>query len=513
LRRTSLRVTCIGDILDRACSALGKSRIHIRKGNLMSKARPRLEHMLILLPGITGSVLEKNGKLIWGPAPHALVSLASSMGASLNGLRLQADGVEDDGVRATRIMPYTLIPGISYFDGYTGLHDELHHRFALTEGDALNPDGEPANFFEFPYDWRRCNRISAKRLKELVDRELPKWRKHSGSPDAGVILLCHSMGGLVGRYYVEVLRGFECVRALVTFGTPHRGAIDAAASLANGFTLAGKNFAALNDALKSFPSAYQLLPRYPSILDSEGNWKRPYEVATREWAIDQTNAIDAFAFHEEIEHASARNRQSQSYTTELIPVYGWGQRTYQSGQLHGDGVLDLQMSLPPGVDPFAFPDGDGRVPRVSAIPIPLDSQPPRWWPVNQRHSTLQNNRTLIANLAQMLLALQGDLRAPARGGTHLATERGIALDLAPAFSAGTPVDFEACSEAHDLGNLSARIEPVAGGPGIEHQLQHDGDRWHGSVTGLAVGDYRLTIIPEHAHTSPGDYIADLFCVV
>jgi hypothetical protein len=36
------------------------------------------------------------------------------------------------------------------------------------------------------------------------------------------------MGGLVARYYLEVLGGWEKCRALFTFGTPHRGSLNAA---------------------------------------------------------------------------------------------------------------------------------------------------------------------------------------------------------------------------------------------------------------------------------------------
>jgi triacylglycerol esterase/lipase EstA (alpha/beta hydrolase family) len=43
------------------------------------------------------------------------------------------------------------------------------------------------------------------------------------------------MGGLISRYYLEVLEGWRDCRALVTFGTPYRGAVDAVNYLANGY--------------------------------------------------------------------------------------------------------------------------------------------------------------------------------------------------------------------------------------------------------------------------------------
>ena len=38
-----------------------------------------------------------------------------------------------------------------------------------------------------------------------------------------IVLICHSMGGLVGRYYVEKLGGSTHVNTVITCGTPHRG--------------------------------------------------------------------------------------------------------------------------------------------------------------------------------------------------------------------------------------------------------------------------------------------------
>jgi pimeloyl-ACP methyl ester carboxylesterase len=69
-------------------------------------------------------------------------------------------------------------------------------------------DDRAANFIEFPYDWRLDNRVTAKRLQEFVEDRLPRWRKRSHNKNAKVILVAHSMGGLVARYYLEVLEGF-----------------------------------------------------------------------------------------------------------------------------------------------------------------------------------------------------------------------------------------------------------------------------------------------------------------
>ena len=44
------------------------------------------------------------------------------------------------------------------------------------------------------------------------------------------------MGGLVSRYYLEVLGGWRDTRRLITFGTPYRGSLNAVDFAANGFS-------------------------------------------------------------------------------------------------------------------------------------------------------------------------------------------------------------------------------------------------------------------------------------
>jgi triacylglycerol esterase/lipase EstA (alpha/beta hydrolase family) len=101
-----------------------------------------------------------------------------------------------------------LIPGLWKIDGYSKMSHYLQRQFAVTPG---------KNFFAFPYDWRRDSRVAARRLKEQTDR----WRRES--PGAKLILIGHSMGGLVARYFVECLEGWRDTRRLITIGTPTGG--------------------------------------------------------------------------------------------------------------------------------------------------------------------------------------------------------------------------------------------------------------------------------------------------
>ena len=77
----------------------------------------------------------------------------------------------------------------------------------------------------FAYDWRLDVCGNAAALGEAIRR---RWWS-GGVPahvaeDERVLIVSHSMGGLLARYYIEQLGGHRTVRHLITAGTPHRGA-------------------------------------------------------------------------------------------------------------------------------------------------------------------------------------------------------------------------------------------------------------------------------------------------
>jgi pimeloyl-ACP methyl ester carboxylesterase len=480
--------------------------------------RKKMRDVLVILPGITGSVLEKrDGTKIWAPFSKTIVSYISSLGSSVELLSFKYDDPEyDDGIYATGLMPYTLVPRLARFDGYTGLTSLLKGRFTLTIGDANKEVGPPANYFEFPYDWRRDNRVSAQRLKKLIDRELPKWRKHTDNPGAKVILLCHSMGGLVGRYYTEVLQGYVGVRALITFGTPHRGSVDTIDSIVNGYRKFGIRLKDLTAATRTLTSVYQLLPRYKAILDTDGVWKRIFETNGRIHHIDLQRAKDAYAFYTEIETAYEKNRAANDYKVSLLPVMGWGHDTLQSAVVRRDGGVDVGWELPADVDEI-YLDGDGTVPRVSAVPLELDDQPMRWRPVNQKHATLQNNEELLVNLVQTLEALQGQRLPPARARPGKKDFTNVGLHIEDMYAVDEPVYIRVVTRSSaDPGAVTAIIKPRenTSNPKVtEVQLNYDVDTWKGEATGLSPGAYRITIHIQNTSAGPIDPVSDVFEVV
>ena len=230
-----------------------------------------MQDLVVLIPGIMGSVLRKDGADIWGGNPAAMGTAVLSLGRSLReSLSLAGDDpdVDDlgDGVSASRLVPgLHFLPGLSKIMGYGHVGQSVVREFDLIIG---------RNYHEFAYDWRRDNRVCARQLARKCHDWLRGWRNES--PEARVIILAHSMGGLVARYWLEVLGGWNDgdVRALITFGTPFRGSLKALDTLANGVHKGPIPLHHLTAMSRTLTSIYQLLPIYPAFDAGDGQLVR-----------------------------------------------------------------------------------------------------------------------------------------------------------------------------------------------------------------------------------------------
>ncbi len=411
-------------------------------------ARQKMGDVIVLLPGILGSVLERDGKEVWAPTPGAALRALWSLGRSLTGLRLDADPIDVDdvdGVVATRLMPDVhIIPGLWGIDGYSSISAMITSTFDVTEG---------RTFIPFAYDWRRDNRVAARQLADVAQRALHEQRKEK--PDAKLILIGHSMGGLVARYFLECLDGWRDTRMLITFGTPYRGSLNAVGFLANGFVkkVGPLKVADLTELLRSLTSVYQLLPIYPCVDEGDGRLLRPGET-TRVTHLDAARARAAEEdFHRAIERAVAA-RDADPYA--IHPVVGLTQATMQSARLLGDGKVELLQSY----DSEDL-DGDGTVPRVSATPIELDGRPiDQSVYAPERHASLQNARSVQTQLRGLLAPVEGRERfRDARGGLNLLLD-----DL---FVAGEEIPLSVIADTRRLDLTATVVElehrrPVAG---------------------------------------------------
>ncbi|MFJ9765345.1 esterase/lipase family protein [Streptomyces erythrochromogenes] len=124
-------------------------------------------------------------------------------------LLLYPTGVCQEKVAA---VPATTRPPVLLLHGFT----DNRSVFVLLRR-ALAASGlrhvEAYNYSPLTLDLRVTARHLARRVEELCER----------TGQDRVDLVGHSLGGLVGRYYVQRLGGDTRVRTLVTLGTPHSG--------------------------------------------------------------------------------------------------------------------------------------------------------------------------------------------------------------------------------------------------------------------------------------------------
>lgn len=480
-----------------------------------------MQDIVVILPGITGSVLQKDGKDIWAVSGQAIWQALSRSFDSLQDLMLYEDDAEaenlEDGIQATQLISDThLIPGlVKILDGYTAISRLVTDNFIVTPGDIYKDlDEKEANFYHFPYDWRRDNRANARLLKRLIDKRLQCWRQYTGIKDAKVILLAHSMGGLISRYYVEVLEGWRDCKALFTFGTPHRGSVNSLDFLANGYK---QMFLDLTELMRSFTSVYQLLPIY-KMLKVGNEYHRIAEIGNIP-NVNQEKARNALAFHREIEAAVEEHQKDENYRNSyrLIPMLGMYQPTLQSAELV-NGKLTVSHSLPKWINDPLLSHGDGTVPYLSAIPIELSNDYRETY-VAEKHSSIQNHKQILNELRNRLKAMQRINLQDARGpeiNQEIAEKPAISLSLDDLYLAGESIQITAkvINFNQDFDVLEAQITPIfVEGDQLNLNFEQQNDEWVLTIDDSAPGLYRLRVETDIFGSHAPSAVNDVFEVV
>jgi hypothetical protein len=492
----------------------------------MSDKTP-LQDLVVILPGILGSVLQKDGKELWGVSTGAIWDILISQGNALNALNVQQDDPDaenlDDGIRAVRLVDdVTIIPGFIKVDGYTHTTKMITENFAnVTQGNIyLDPDDRPANLYHFPYDWRRDNRAAAKILKRLLAKRLKCWREQTGNPNAKVILLAHSMGGLVSRYYLEVLGGWSDCKALFTFGTPYRGSLPAVDFLANGYKQA---FIDLTRVMRSMTSVYQLMPRYKALKIGDEFYRiaeSPVELPN----IDRAKALDALNFHNSIDDAADLNQNNPIYRNSFVtcPIVGVVQPTKQSAELL-NGKITTSETLPDWLNNRPnLGDGDGTVPQVSAIPVQMGDVEVLAVVdyIAESHGALQNQPDTLLNLLKKIQSTQVASLEDVRGGVEAVAPRGarglkgIGLALDDLYLTNEPLIMRAkVAEGTAFNSLTAEIDCVSEDrPVIIRNFTAEHDTWVMAIDNFAAGVYQVKVQTDNTREDAPNPIHNSFVV-
>ncbi len=215
---------------------------------------------IIIVPGVMGTELElvsdvslfdkyeiaKAGTKVW--PPYEGTAGFDSI-AKLSALTCHSDGSSVFELRERNLDNY------GSFDNYKNLYTELSNKFN-SERDVLF----------FGYDWRKPNSESGNRLATRV-KEYDR-----------VVIVAHSMGGLVASHMLKDDKAKRRIDKLITLGTPFLGSLEMLTLMANGELDAvgkaleglGEIGALLADEIimqpllremsRDIPSLYELLP-------------------------------------------------------------------------------------------------------------------------------------------------------------------------------------------------------------------------------------------------------------
>ncbi len=380
--------------------------------------KTEVPHLLVVIPGIGGTELHRDGEPIWKMSLPTMFNALRTLGRSLSELAPDDptaldDPDFDDGIRPGGILEApTSLPGLARLPGYYRLRSALHDRFDLNE----------LNYLEFGYDWRRDFRQAAANLATEIDQRLALLDSYVGR--AEVIVVAHSMGGLVARHWLDEHNGAERCRGLITLGTPFRGSPKAARMLSGGYvwrSIGSRRFA---DLLRAFPAVHQLLPIYPCVyVDGADEPGYLHELETPLRGIDAARAAEA---------RTLLLRLNESSRPTLTSVVGGGnQTTLQSLAVSAGKLSFAHRGLPSGFGRSERTSGDGTVPWISSRPLDYGSGlTPAFF--NQSHGGLSQQSGVLDGVASKidhLLVVNDPARSPFESAPPIATSSDVRLTL------------------------------------------------------------------------------------
>lgn len=370
---------------------------------------------VVVVPGIMGSALYDTvaGRTVWGLRPGWYVRAWSQSDA---GLRLLAVSDEELAGHSNRIKPVGLLtfpafsPVLGGFEPYTPLVRAIKKLVR-----------HPSAVLSFAYDWRLAVKHNAGLLADAVADHVAQWRSVSGRRDAQVVLVAHSMGGLVCRALAAIPGALDDVRAVVTLGTPFDGAAKAAVLLGSGegALLPRRQLRAV---AATMPGMYDLLPRYRCI--DEGDSVRrvvPADVAafggcaslaTAAFDTHAALADTAIPQHRAVIGVAQPTSCSLTLRDGVVAGHSYTFEVDPDGELARErtGLLIRRAGI-----------GDGTVPRSSAHP----PHGPPATPLAQQHGALARSAEAIAYVCDVLVHGAGDARdrlggEPGEAGVGLA---------------------------------------------------------------------------------------------
>lgn len=230
-----------------------------------------------------------------------------------------------------------IVPNMIKLDQYNRLGDYLVEELGYQRG---------VDFFEFPYDWRQDVRISASQLAALVE-SLPRTQP--------LVIIAHSLGTMVSRYYIERLGGKARVERVILMGGPHRGVVKALTSLLDSpevlpFGIMGER---LRQVSMTFASSYQILPTYALQVDASG--AKVNFLEDESWLPEQ---------HRPLLRAGREFRRELGVRSSIpaVSIFGYGLKTVANLTIHKNPNGTINK-----IDYRMEPSGDSTILESSTV--------------------------------------------------------------------------------------------------------------------------------------------------
>lgn len=435
------------------------------------------KYLVVVIPGIGGSELvDERGRKVWAMSPGELGRALVEPGRLSLDNRLTPVGLTGD----LAVGPWSLIPG------YGRLVRELMGALRLgPAGQAVarpgRRDNPHAHLLCFPYDFRRSISASAEQLAEEL-----RWRLGEGRR---VIVVAHSMGGLVAAWWWAMLGGHEVTERIFTLGTPFLGAAKAIDTLLYGPRIGLGRNAAAAEVLRGWESPFELLPKNKAVEDGEAD-VRVHDLAV---GYDGFRGAAACAYERHRELLDEVQRLTADPAKRLVWAanYSRGHSTPSRVVLAG-GELRVEKSDPRWLagELAGLGQGDGTVPMYSAIPPWLHEQRGQWDRRSAKHVGLSYVEEVVTKVRDYALP---DFPAQTRGDEAHRAEPFILLDHDDVVPAGEPVRLGIGLDAPERGEAAPRVSLGA----RRLETWRAGDGWVAEVPGLPAGVHTLRVQFDH----------------
>jgi hypothetical protein len=429
--------------------------------------------LVVVIPGIGGSTLaDDDGRMVYHMDTSSMVARIRDPQVLEIGNSLRPTGL----IGAYSVVFKQLVTG------YENLMTALTQKLGLSQAQVATAGPElvapDASLLAFPYDFRQPVQETA----VVLDRELR--RRAQGRP---VVLVAHSMGGLVAAWWWAFLGEGINVAEIITLGTPYRGAAKALEVLVNGIRFGGVEQSKITAVLRDWGSVFDLLPHYQAI---EGNPDGPYPyqlppsmtMAMPDFSTRAQKAYDANKeLHRTLEEKT-RERKNP-FTT----YYSQGHATPGRAVVEADRLITLKENPPQLTDHWN--SGDGTVPVFSTIPPFLEDEIKGRRRLSKKHQDLVEEERFLEHMSEYV---RDRLPTEARGDEGEGPLAYLQVDLNDVVPAR---EFQTVR----VSVVNVRGEELAAGgvdgsvAGQKFQAERDGGSWIAQLPPLDEGVYRLRI--------------------